>query len=88
MYVEHDYLQPTRHISVEQQLAIFLKIVGENASNRMVQDRFQRRMITVSTSARSMLSLQDARRSGARKVVCDSVVCEVCYDVGVNGGSS
>jgi len=30
--IEHDYLQPTRHIS-EEQLAIFL-IVGENASNR------------------------------------------------------
>ena len=31
--IEHDCLQPTRHISVEEQLAIFLKIVGENASN-------------------------------------------------------
>jgi len=29
--IEHDHLQPARHISVEEQLAIFLKIVGENA---------------------------------------------------------
>jgi hypothetical protein len=29
-------------MSVEEQLAIFLKIVRENASNRMAQERFQR----------------------------------------------
>ena len=39
--IDHDYLQPTRYMSVEEQLAIFLKIVGENASNRMAQERFQ-----------------------------------------------
>jgi hypothetical protein len=35
-------------MSVEEQLAIFLKIVGENASNRMVQDRFQHSGDTIS----------------------------------------
>jgi len=40
-YVDHDYLQPTRYMSVEEPLAIFLKIIGENASNRMAQERFQ-----------------------------------------------
>jgi len=39
--IEHEYLQPTRYVSVEEQLAIFLKIVGENMSNRMAQERFQ-----------------------------------------------
>jgi len=46
--IEHDYLHPTRHILVEEQLAIFLKIVGENASNRMAQERFQRSGATIS----------------------------------------
>jgi len=46
--IEHDYLRPTLHISVEEQLAIFLKIVGENASNRMAQERFQRSGSTIS----------------------------------------
>jgi hypothetical protein len=46
--IEHDHLQPTRHISVEEQLVIFLKIVGENASNRIAQDRFQHSGETIS----------------------------------------
>ena len=36
--IDHDYLQPTRYMSVEEQLAIFLKFVGGNASNRMAQN--------------------------------------------------
>ena len=38
--IDHDYLQPTQSVSVEEQLAIFLRIVGENASNRMTQNDF------------------------------------------------
>jgi len=32
--IEHEYLQPTRYVPLEEQLAIFLKIVGENTPNR------------------------------------------------------
>ena len=46
--IDRDYLQPTRYMSVEEQLAIFLKIVSENASNRMAQERFQRSGGTIS----------------------------------------
>jgi len=42
------YLQPTRCMSVEEPLAIFLKIIGENASNRMAQERFQQSGDTIS----------------------------------------
>jgi len=56
--IEHDYLQPTQHISVEEQLAIFLKIVGENTSNRMVQERFQRSGSTISRGSVFMVHLR------------------------------
>ena len=38
--IDHNYLQPKRYMSVEEQPAIFLKIVSENASNHMAQERF------------------------------------------------
>ena len=47
-YVDHDCLQPTRYMSVEEPLAIFLKIIGENASNRMAQERFRQSGDTIS----------------------------------------
>jgi len=53
--IDHDYLQPTRHMSVEEQLAIFLKIVGENATNRMAQERFQRSGDTISRAFNNVL---------------------------------
>ena len=37
-----------RYMSVEEPLAIFLKIIGENASNRMAQERFQQSGDTIS----------------------------------------
>jgi len=45
---EKGLLQETRNISIEEQLAIFLKIVGEGASNRTAQDRFQHSGDTIS----------------------------------------
>lgn len=53
--IDHDYLQTTRSMSVEEQLAIFLKIVGENASNRMAQERFQRSGDTISRAFNKVL---------------------------------
>jgi len=37
-----------RGMSVEEPLAIFLKIIGENASNRMAQERFRQSGDTIS----------------------------------------
>ena len=42
-------------MSVEEQLAIFLKIVGENASNRMAEERFQRSGDTISRAFNKVL---------------------------------
>ena len=44
-----------RGMSVEGQLAIFLKIVGENTSNRMAQERFQRSGDTISRAFNKVL---------------------------------
>jgi len=38
--IDHDCLQPTRYMSVEEPPVISLKIAGESASNRMAQERF------------------------------------------------
>lgn len=54
---EHNLLQPTCTISVEEQIAIFMKIVGENASNRAVQDRFQHSGDTVHTHFHNVLKV-------------------------------
>lgn len=39
--IARELLRPRKTISVEEQVAIFMKIVDEGASNRDVQDRFQ-----------------------------------------------
>ena len=44
-------------MSVEEQLAIFLEIVGENASNRMAQERFQRSGDTISRAFNKVLDV-------------------------------
>src|SRR5690349_5838880 len=40
--LEKGVLGPSRHVSVEEKFAIFLYVVGQNASNRQTQERFQR----------------------------------------------
>jgi hypothetical protein len=40
-FKEHGLLSDERYVSVEEQVAIFLHIVGENRSNRSCQERFQ-----------------------------------------------
>lgn len=49
-------LQETRFVSVEEQLAIFMKIVGEKASNRTTQDRFQHSGDTISRHFNHLLN--------------------------------
>lgn len=46
--VEHGHLQATRYMSVDEQLAIFLCVVGENTTNRAAQERFKRSGNTIS----------------------------------------
>jgi len=55
--IEHDHLQPTIHIGIEEQLAIFLKIVGENAYKRTAQDRFQHSGETISRVFNTVLDV-------------------------------
>jgi len=45
--VEHD-LKFSKHIGVEEMVAMFLVVVGHGVSNRMIQERFQRSSETVS----------------------------------------
>lgn len=58
---DRNLLSPTRAtlsfpgISVEEQIAIFLKVVSENASNRTVQERFQHSGDTISRHFHSVL---------------------------------
>ena len=47
MLVKRGLLQPTKHITVDEQVAIFLFIVGGAASNRCAQERFQRSGSTI-----------------------------------------
>lgn len=48
VFRERGYLRDSRHVSVEQQLHIFLYIVSNNAANRNVQGRFQHSGETIS----------------------------------------
>jgi hypothetical protein len=41
-------LQPTKHVSSEEQLAIFLYLCVTGASNRILQERFERSGDTIS----------------------------------------
>lgn len=41
-------LRPTRHVSTEEQLAIFLRIARTGLSNAEMQERFQRSGDTIS----------------------------------------
>lgn len=41
-------LQSTARVSVEEQVAIFMRIVGKKSSNRDTQDRFQHSGETIS----------------------------------------
>ena len=44
----HGGLIPSRHISVEEQVAMFLYTISQRASNRNIQERFQHSGETVS----------------------------------------
>ena len=46
--MEKGLLASSKNVSIEEQLAIFLKIVGEGASNRTTQDRFRHSGETIS----------------------------------------
>ena len=46
--VQEESLKASSRISVEEKLATFLFVVGQNASNRHTQERFQRSGSTIS----------------------------------------
>ncbi|KAK1257975.1 hypothetical protein QJS04_geneDACA010324 [Acorus gramineus] len=50
------WLEDTRNMIIEEQLAIFLTIVGHNTTNRYCQDRFQHSGETISRQFRAVLS--------------------------------
>ncbi|KAF5181631.1 CAI-1 autoinducer sensor kinase/phosphatase cqsS isoform, partial [Thalictrum thalictroides] len=50
---ERKLLHNTRYVSVEEQVSIFLYIVGKNDSNRTVADRFQHSGETISRHFRN-----------------------------------
>lgn len=48
VFREKGYLKDTRNISVEEMIAMFITIVGQNHRNRILQDRFQHSGETIS----------------------------------------
>ncbi len=46
--IKYKNLLEEKRVSIEEQLAIFLHIVGRNSSNRSAQERFQHSGATIS----------------------------------------
>ncbi|KAK1257188.1 hypothetical protein QJS04_geneDACA024915 [Acorus gramineus] len=56
LFRREGWLEDTRNMWIEEQLAIFLTIVGHNSTNRYCQDRFQHSGETISRQFREVLS--------------------------------
>ncbi|SPR01857.1 unnamed protein product (mitochondrion) [Plasmodiophora brassicae] len=63
LLLDKDLLRPSRWVSVEEKLAIFLFIAGHAASNRDAQERFQRSGWTITRCFNEVLRARDTAQS-------------------------
>ena len=73
-------LRSTRHVKVEEQVAMFLLIVGHNERNRVIQERFQHSGETISRHFNNVLNAIVALSSKFFIPATSSTAKEILYN--------